>query len=65
MEPVKIRCAQVESFVNDVSENVKCNTVPIFDAFGPSIENNDYQAIIVSEETLIGGMAVNTKRKVF
>uniref|UniRef100_A0A1I8BPU6 CTP_transf_like domain-containing protein n=1 Tax=Meloidogyne hapla TaxID=6305 RepID=A0A1I8BPU6_MELHA len=63
MDPVKSRCAQVENFVNDISESVKCITVPIYDAYGPSIEDNGYQAIIVSDETLIGGEAVNTKRK--
>uniref|UniRef100_A0A914KNV6 Cytidyltransferase-like domain-containing protein n=1 Tax=Meloidogyne incognita TaxID=6306 RepID=A0A914KNV6_MELIC len=63
MEPIKTRCANVENFVKDISENVNCITVPIYDAFGPSIEDNKCEAIIVSDETLKGAEAVNDKRK--
>lgn len=65
MEPIKTRCANVENFVKDISENVNCITVPIYDAFGPSIEDNKCEAIIVSDETIKGAEAVNDKRKVF
>uniref|UniRef100_A0A914NB14 Dephospho-CoA kinase n=1 Tax=Meloidogyne incognita TaxID=6306 RepID=A0A914NB14_MELIC len=63
MEPIKTRCANVENFVKDISENVNCITVPIYDAFGPAIEDNKCEAIIVSDETIKGAEAVNDKRK--
>lgn len=65
MEPIKTRCANVENFVKDISENVNCITVPIYDAFGPAIEDSKCEAIIVSDETIKGAEAVNDKRKVF
>lgn len=64
IEPVEKRCIEVENFVRDVSETVQCSAVKINDIYGPAIVGNNYQAIVVSEETLKGGNAVNAKRKV-
>ncbi|KAL3124375.1 hypothetical protein niasHT_000799 [Heterodera trifolii] len=62
IEPVESRCRSVTEFIGDISEGIECQTVPIYDAYGPSIVGDHYQAIVVSEETLKGGEAVNAKR---
>lgn len=51
----------VKEFVHDVSD-VTILPEPILDPFGPSIVQEDLEAIIVSQETLKGGVAVNQKR---
>lgn len=62
MEPLEIRQNAVKEFIDDIS-SIRCEIYPISDAFGPSIVDPDLEAIIVTEETLKGGHAVNEKRK--
>uniref|UniRef100_A0A183CQH1 CTP_transf_like domain-containing protein n=1 Tax=Globodera pallida TaxID=36090 RepID=A0A183CQH1_GLOPA len=62
LEPVGERCRSVVEFIEDISDGISCNAQPIYDPFGPAIEGNHFQAIVVSEETLKGGKAVNAKR---
>uniref|UniRef100_A0A914HUG2 RanBP2-type domain-containing protein n=1 Tax=Globodera rostochiensis TaxID=31243 RepID=A0A914HUG2_GLORO len=62
LEPVGKRCRSVVEFIEDISDGISCNAQPIYDPFGPAIEGNHFQAIVVSEETLKGGKAVNAKR---
>lgn len=65
IKPVSERIAAVEEFVRDVGGGrVQCMGEPIIDPFGPSIEDASLECIIVSQETLKGGNAVNDKRKV-
>lgn len=59
-----MRQKAVKDFVEDVSNKVRCEVHSISDAFGPSIVDPDLEAIIVSQETLRGGHAVNEQRKV-
>ncbi|GMR31542.1 hypothetical protein PMAYCL1PPCAC_01737, partial [Pristionchus mayeri] len=61
IEPVERRMNAVEEFVRDVSE-ISCELYPITDPFGPSITMDDLDAIVVSDETYKGGLAVNSKR---
>ncbi|CAJ0574489.1 unnamed protein product, partial [Mesorhabditis spiculigera] len=61
--PVEERIEDVQQFVDDVSDNMKCDLFPLDDPFGKSITVPSLQAIIVSAETVKGGEAVNTKRK--
>uniref|UniRef100_F1KWB0 Bifunctional coenzyme A synthase n=1 Tax=Ascaris suum TaxID=6253 RepID=F1KWB0_ASCSU len=63
MEPLEVRQKAVKDFVEDVSNKVRCEVHSISDAFGPSIVDPDLEAIIVSQETLRGGHAVNEQRK--
>lgn len=59
-----MRGKTVKEFVEDVSDTVRCEVHEINDPFGPSIVDPDLEAIIVSEETIKGGKAVNQKRQV-
>lgn len=51
----------VSEFVHDISD-VRVLPEPIVDPFGPSIVQEDLEAIVVSQETVKGGEAVNKKR---
>lgn len=64
IRPVDERIHVVEEFVKDVS-HIKISAVPINDPYGPSIVMPDIKCIVVSEETLKGGEAVNIKRRVY
>lgn len=57
------RCDAVRRFLTCVKPSLTVRVAPIDDGFGPSIEEPDFEAIIVSSETLKGGMAVNSKRQ--
>jgi phosphopantetheine adenylyltransferase len=52
----------VQQFLEDVKPQLIYSIVPIQDPYGPSITEADLQCIVVSEETIKGGQAVNTKR---
>ncbi|GMT30963.1 hypothetical protein PFISCL1PPCAC_22260, partial [Pristionchus fissidentatus] len=62
IEPLEKRSRAVEEFVRDVS-NVTCEAHRILDGYGPSITMPELEAIVVSDETYKGGVAVNVKRK--
>ena len=49
--------------MQDTKPSLEYNIVGIKDPFGPSIVEADMGCIVVSQETLKGGHAVNTKRK--
>lgn len=42
----------------------RCDLFPLQDAYGKSITEPDIQAIVVSDETMKGGLSVNQKREV-
>ncbi|VDN02125.1 unnamed protein product [Thelazia callipaeda] len=63
MEPLEKRLEAIRDFVEDVSNNVRCEMHPILDPYGPSIVDPDLKAIIVSSETEKGGHAVNERRR--
>ncbi|XGW21173.1 hypothetical protein V3C99_004265 [Haemonchus contortus] len=63
IEPISTRARAVEEFVYDVADTVACIAEPIEDPFGPSIRIPDLEAIVVSQETVKGGEAVNRVRK--
>ncbi|CAD5206722.1 unnamed protein product [Bursaphelenchus okinawaensis] len=62
IEPYEKRIESVKEFINDVSEGLALNVVPIVDPFGPSIVEKDLECIVVSKETRKGGDAVNKRR---
>lgn len=60
--PYEQRVAQLSEFLVDVKPSLRYEIVPIFDYFGPSITDSDLKCIVVSDETIKGGLAVNKKR---
>ncbi len=62
MLPTEERIKTVLEYLQDTKPTIEYAVVPITDAFGPSIVDPDMQCIVVSQETLRGGNAVNKRR---
>lgn len=61
--PVSQRIESLNAYLTDVDDRIEFDIRPIHDPFGPSIEIPELQCLIVSEETLSGGNAVNKRRE--
>lgn len=62
INPIENRIENLKEYLNDVNDTIKYNIVPIYDPFGPSIEIEELECLVVSEETLKGGQKVNERR---
>ncbi|XP_025020330.1 bifunctional coenzyme A synthase isoform X2 [Python bivittatus] len=60
--PFEQRVAQLNEFLVDIKPSLQYDIVPLFDPFGPSITDADLKCIVVSEETVKGGLSVNKRR---
>ncbi len=56
------RKRELEEFLKTESLLDRAEIVKIDDVYGPTLENNDIEALIVTEDTYDGGLAVNRKR---
>ena len=65
IEPIYHRCENVREFVHDISDGIEFRSVPICGAFGPTIEIPDLHCIVVSQETIRDGEAINREREVY
>ncbi|XP_046585240.1 bifunctional coenzyme A synthase-like [Haliotis rubra] len=63
MEPLSVRTAAVEEFIKDVKPTIVPDAVTIYDVYGPTITEPDFQCIVLSDETQKGGAIVNTERE--
>uniref|UniRef100_A0A7I4BKB2 Cytidyltransferase-like domain-containing protein n=1 Tax=Physcomitrium patens TaxID=3218 RepID=A0A7I4BKB2_PHYPA len=59
IQPLDVRRQAVEVFIKP---ELKVQTEPITDPYGPSIVDPELEAIVVSKETIKGGESVNKKR---
>uniref|UniRef100_A0AAY4B3S3 Bifunctional coenzyme A synthase n=1 Tax=Denticeps clupeoides TaxID=299321 RepID=A0AAY4B3S3_9TELE len=62
IEPYDRRVKKLQEFLQDVKPSLQYEIVPLNDPFGPSVSDPQLQCIVVSEETMKGGEAVNRKR---
>lgn len=59
IQPIDIRIENVMNFLKDVCPELQYNVVPISDPFGPAITDPTMELIVVSAETLRGGLKIN------
>jgi pantetheine-phosphate adenylyltransferase len=61
--PYSVRANEVEEYLQKNNHGNKFRTLKIDSLFGDTLEDHEYEAIIVSQQTLSGALKVNEERK--
>lgn len=62
IEPLEDRMRTLESCLRDMDPTLRYEIVPIYDPYGPTIQDSSLQCLYVSDETIRGGVKVNEER---
>ncbi len=62
VRPYEVRKAELEQFIRDQGFSTSWTIEPLVDRYGPAVDA-DFDALVVSEETLPVGMEINVLRR--